>query len=241
MEFGGFSVRRGEMTYFYLDSPGIWALYDQTINDVENEFDRLYRTDPTGSLEEKTALARRLSDLLGSGPMTSQAASGRSKRLVDEIKAKLSVEEKVARLIDYQQDLVAAGSLRRMEIAVRKWRYGATYYRPDFFDVETIYTVMRAYSPSEYSGKVIFFKGEYSVLPYGFHESSEIEWKRLVGQGLEIEQLSCDHATIMKGPYVAQVAHIIRAAMDRAINRDRQAKEKVRARAGHSADAVISE
>jgi thioesterase domain-containing protein len=100
---------------------------------------------------------------------------------------------------------------------------------------------MRAYRLSEYSGKVVFFKGENSVLPYGFHESSEIEWKRLVGQGLEIEQLSCDHATIMKGPYVAQIAHKIRAAMDRAINRDRQTKEKVRARAGHSADAALSE
>jgi thioesterase domain-containing protein len=35
-----------------------------------------------------------------------------------------------------------------IKLTPRKWRYGATYYRPDFFDVETIYTVMRAYSPS---------------------------------------------------------------------------------------------
>jgi thioesterase domain-containing protein len=87
------------------------------------------------------------------------------------------------------------------QLTLRKWRYGSTYYRPDSFDVETIYTVMRAYRPSRYSGKVIFFKAaENSVLPYGFHESSEMEWNRLVGRGLEIEQVSCDHATIMKGP-----------------------------------------
>ena len=76
------------------------------------------------------------------------------------------------------------------QLTLRKWRYGSTYYRPDFFDVETVYTVMRAYRPSRYSGKVIFFKAaENSVLPYGFHQSSEMEWKRLVGRGLEIEQV----------------------------------------------------
>ena len=57
-------------------------------------------------------------------------------------------------------------------------------------DVETIYTVMRAYRRLPYSGRVILFKAtETSALPYGFHESPEIEWKRLVGQGLEIERL----------------------------------------------------
>jgi hypothetical protein len=59
-------------------------------------------------------------------------------------------------------------------------------------------------------------------LPYGFHKSSETEWKRLIGQGLEIEELSCDHAAIMKGPYVARIAQKIRAAMDAAIDRDRR-------------------
>jgi hypothetical protein len=113
------------MTHLYLDSQGIWALYEQTVNDVENEFDRLYRIDPTGSLDEKTNLARRLSDLLGLGHMSPHAASGRSKRLVEEIKAKLSVDEKVARLIAYQKDIDPTGSLVRLEIAVRKWRYGA--------------------------------------------------------------------------------------------------------------------
>ena len=127
------------------------------------------------------------------------------------------------------------------QLTLRKWRYGSTYYRPDSFDVETIYTVMRAYRPSRYSGKVIFFKAaENLVLPYGFHQSSEMEWKRLVGRGLKIEQLPCDHATIMKGPYVAKMAHKIRAAMDRAINSDRRTKDEVRARAEHSADAVAS-
>ena len=52
------------MTFFYLDRSGIWSLFEQTINDVEKEFDRLYKTNPTGGLEEKNTLARRLSELL---------------------------------------------------------------------------------------------------------------------------------------------------------------------------------
>jgi thioesterase domain-containing protein len=94
-----------------------------------------------------------------------------------------------------------------LRLTLKKLRYGSTYYRRDHFDVETIYAVMRAYHPLAYSGRVIFFKaGENTVLPYGFHESSEMEWKGLVGQGLEIEEVSCDHATILKAPHVAQIA-----------------------------------
>ena len=128
------------------------------------------------------------------------------------------------------------------KLALRKWRYGRTYYRPDSFDVETIYTVMRAYRRLPYSGRVILFKAtETSALPYGFHKSPEIEWKRLVGHGLEIERLPCDHATILKNPYVAQIARRVRAAIDRAVERDRRTREEVREPAEHSAEAVASE
>ena len=116
------------MSYFYLDSPGVWSLYEQVINAVENDFDRLYRTDPIGSLEEKTAFARRLSDLLGLDHMSPQAASGRSKRLIEEIKARLSVNEKLARLIAYQQEIDVTGAQETgpggQEMAVRSAESG---------------------------------------------------------------------------------------------------------------------
>jgi thioesterase domain-containing protein/acyl carrier protein len=128
------------------------------------------------------------------------------------------------------------------KLALRKRRYGPTYYRPDSFDVETIYTVMRAYRRRPYSGRVILFKAtETSALPYGFHESPEIEWKRLIGHGLEIERLPCDHAAIMKNPYVAQIAHRARAAIDTAVERDRRTRDEVREPAEHSAEAVASD
>ena len=71
-----FSVRTGQMTFFYLDRSGIWSLFEQTINDVEKEFDRLYKTNPTGGLEEKNTLARRLSEPLGLGELTAEGTFG---------------------------------------------------------------------------------------------------------------------------------------------------------------------
>ena len=111
------------MSHFYLDSPGASAIYEQVIGDVEREFDRLYRTDPIGSLEEKTALARRLSSLLGLDHLTAQAASIRSKKFIGEITAKLSVTDKVGRLVDYHREVDPAGSLRQLENAVRRWQF----------------------------------------------------------------------------------------------------------------------
>ena len=96
---------------------------------------------------------------------------------------------------------------------------------------------MRAYRRTAYSGKVIYFKAmDNSTLPEGFNAASEIQWKGLVGQGLEIERVSCDHATIMKGRNLAQIADKIRAAMDRAINRGQRTKDEVRVNSGPSVD-----
>ena len=113
------------MTFFYLDGSGIWSLFEQSINDVEKEFDRLYKTNPTGGLEEKTALARCLSKLLGLGELTAEGTLGGSKKYIEEIKAKLSVEDKVTRLLEYQRDLDSTGSLPVLDLAVQRWRYGA--------------------------------------------------------------------------------------------------------------------
>ena len=113
------------MTFFYLDGPGIWSLFEQTTNDVEKEFDRLYKTNPTGDIEEKTALARRLSKLLGLGELIAEGTFGRSKKYIEEVKAKLSVENKVARLLEYQRDLDSTGSLPILDLAVQRWRFDA--------------------------------------------------------------------------------------------------------------------
>jgi len=128
------------------------------------------------------------------------------------------------------------------KLALRKWRYGPTYYRPDSFDVETIYTVMRAYRRLPYSGRVVLFKAtETSSLPYGFHESPEIEWERLVGPGLEIERVPCDHATILKNPYFGRIAERARAAIDRAVERERLATDEAPEPEEHPAEAAASE
>jgi thioesterase domain-containing protein len=114
---------------------------------------------------------------------------------------------------------------------LKKMIYGSTYYRPDTFDLATIHTVMRSYHPRAYSGRVFFFKATES--PEG--------WKRLVGKGFEVEEISTDHAGLMRGEDVVKIARKIRAAMDRAIIRDPLAEREARERPGHGDGAVISE
>ncbi len=130
------------MRSFYLDSSGIWSLYEQTVNDVQNEFDRLYATNPRGGLEEKTALATRLSRILGLDESTAEGTFVRSKKFIEEIKTKLSVENKVTRLVEYQKDLDSNGSLPILNLAIQRWRFGATnmlllheyFNMPQFYD-----------------------------------------------------------------------------------------------------------
>jgi thioesterase domain-containing protein/acyl carrier protein len=125
-----------------------------------------------------------------------------------------------------------------LNLTVKKLRYGPTYYRPDSFEIETVYTVMRAYRQKAYSGKVIFFKAtETATVPDGFYAAPESEWQRLVGQGLEIEYVYCDHDAMMKGPNVAQIAHKIRAAMDSAMSCGPGPKDEARQGVDHAADA----
>ena len=80
--------------------------------------------------------------MLGLDQMTPHAASGRSRRLIEEIKTKLGVDQKIARLTDYQRDVDPTSSHCRLELAVRRWRYGAPnmaivdacFNMPQFYD-----------------------------------------------------------------------------------------------------------
>jgi thioesterase domain-containing protein len=114
-------------------------------------------------------------------------------------------------------------TIQHSRFRLQKLIHGSTYYRPDSFDLETIHTLMRAYKPRPYSGKVFFFRAT---------ESSE-GWKRLVGKGFEVEEISTDHAGLMRGEDVASIVHKIRTAMDRAIARDQSTEKKPRERPGH--------
>ena len=114
------------MRVFYLDGPGTHAVYEQTISEVADEFDRLYRTNPSGGLEDKTALAKRFSALLGLDETTAGGFHWRSQKNIDEIKAKLSDQNKADRLLEYQRDQDSTGFSPALELAVRRWRYGGT-------------------------------------------------------------------------------------------------------------------
>ncbi len=112
---------------------------------------------------------------------------------------------------------------------LKKMIYGSTYYRPDAFDLETVHTVMRSYHARPYSGRVFFFNA-----------TEDLEgWKRLVGPGLEVEEIICDHHGLMRGQDVAKIARKIRASMDKAITREPRTEKEVRepSKQGNGADA----
>jgi hypothetical protein len=105
---------------------------------------------------------------------------------------------------------------------LKKMIYGSTYYRPDAFDLETIHTVMRSYHARPYSGRVFFFNA-----------TEDLEgWKTLIGRGLEVEEITCDHAGLMRGQDVAKIARKTRVAMDRAISHDQLSEKEPRERPG---------
>jgi hypothetical protein len=96
--------------------------------------------------------------------------------------------------------------------------YGSNYYRPDAFDLDTVHAVMRTYHPRAYSGKVCFFNATENV----------DGWKALIGQGLEVEEIICDHHGLMRGQDVARIAHKIRAAIDEWMVRNPLTEEEPR-------------
>jgi amino acid adenylation domain-containing protein len=145
-----------------------------------------------------------------------------SRRMLEKIKYKIRTKLTVQGLKYYSK------------LRFRRLMHGSNYYRPDAFDVETIYKIIRSYHPRPYSGRVIFFKAtESSFLDGRRDQSPEEGWERLAGPGLEFEEVSCDHAAIMKGPNVARIVRRIRAAMDSATIRDRFADKESRERLGH--------
>ena len=149
-----------------------------------------------------------------------------SRRMLEKIKYKIKTKLTVQGLKYYSK------------LRFRRLMHGSNYYRPDAFDVETIYKIIRSYHPRPYSGRVIFFKATESSIRDGRRDQSPEEgWKRLVGQGLEFEEVCCDHAAIMKDPNVARIVRKIRAAMDRATVRDQFADKESRERLGHQGGA----
>jgi len=144
--------------FFYLDTSGVWSLFEQTVNDLQDEFDRLYKTNPTGGLEEKTSMALRLSELLGLDASTAEGTFGRSKKFIEELKAKLSVENKVTRLVEYQRDLDSTGSLPVLDLAVQRWRYSAPnmVLLNEYFNMPQFYQGAQSEALSYESGFVEF-------------------------------------------------------------------------------------
>jgi thioesterase domain-containing protein len=113
--------------------------------------------------------------------------------------------------------LLTRVTIENSKTKMMKLIYGLNYYRPDDYDLSTVRRVASSYLPRPYSGKVCFFHATVNLE----------EWKRLVGQGLKVEEIRSDHAELMRGEDVAKIVHRIRAEMDRTVNRGGDTEDKV--------------
>jgi len=97
-----------------------------------------------------------------------------------------------------------------LETRFRRFRYG-TQYQPHIFLPEPVISLMKAYTPKTYSGRVILFKAMmYDSSVIYSSEPPEIGWRKFVDGELEIHEVPGAHISILQEPYVQVVAEKLR-------------------------------
>jgi aspartate racemase len=92
----------------------------------------------------------------------------------------------------------------------RSFRYG-TQYRPHIYIPEPVISLMKAYTPKTYSGRVILFKAMISKFSVSYSsDPPEIGWRKFVNGKLEIHEVSGTHTGILEEPHVQVVAEKLR-------------------------------
>jgi len=74
------------------------------------------------------------------------------------------------------------------------------------------------YQPKSYNGRVTLFQGWEQESKFFVHTPPEQAWKKLLGDSLEVQQITGTHYNIFDEPHVKVLAAKIIACMDKAIN-----------------------
>jgi thioesterase domain-containing protein len=81
-------------------------------------------------------------------------------------------------------------------------------------NVEEInYLAIKKYVPKFYPGKVTFFSAAEEVCP----EESLTGWKRLAQGGVEVVEVPGDHQTMIKEPFVRELARALAESINQSI------------------------
>jgi thioesterase domain-containing protein/acyl carrier protein len=96
----------------------------------------------------------------------------------------------------------------------RRLKYG-TQYLPHMYIPEVDISIVKAYTPKTYSGRVLLFKAnDHFSVNYG-RVSPELGWRKFINGDLEIHEVPGGHLSILEEPYVQVVAEKLRDYLNR--------------------------
>ncbi|MGZ5053614.1 MAG: non-ribosomal peptide synthetase [Methylobacter sp.] len=95
-------------------------------------------------------------------------------------------------------------------------KYGTDFW-PHIYTSAPDMACRKGYQPTTYNGRVTLFQGERKSLLYSY-APPEQGWKKLLGDRLEVQQISGNHFEIFDEPHVKILAAKIKACMDKSIN-----------------------
>lgn len=101
---------------------------------------------------------------------------------------------------------------------VMPYKYGADFWPHIYTTDLPDWACINGYHPKRYNGnRITLFKGDPSETMLYSHAPPEQEWKKLLGERLEIQQVIGSHIEICKEPNVKILAEKLIACMDNAI------------------------
>jgi len=99
----------------------------------------------------------------------------------------------------------------------KSYKYGSCYW-PHIYTLAPDIVCRNSFQPKSYEGHVILFQGWESESKFFRHILPEHAWKRLLGDRLEVQQVTGAHSDMYHEPHVKILAAKIIACMDKAIN-----------------------
>jgi hypothetical protein len=112
--------------YIYLDREGIDSLYAQTVDQIVLEMTNSKEQQQAGKVGTKLSLGGMLAKLLGIGELSGEGEASLSRIRVEETKATLVVEHKLANLLSYLEGFDGSGFTRNIETAAELCLAGNT-------------------------------------------------------------------------------------------------------------------
>jgi len=150
-------------------------------------------------------------------------ANGHQVNFVGLLDTYLTVEKQLLPLNRIIQNIFRKTPSRLLALVKNKitdltvsYKYGTDFW-PHIYTPAPDLACRNGYQPKTYTGRVTLFQGRKSEGNFFSHTHGEQAWTKLLGDRLEVQQVSGGHIEILKEPYVKILAEKLVACMDKAI------------------------